>query len=165
MIKKLSGIFILLTAALTILFLTGCGERERETPQTGEDTTAIMEGETDTTSQMEDSLALNKEVEIPDITGTWTGKLDAHNSTLRITEQNGLSFKGRISTNFREVLNQEIAGEFDPETRTLKMRDTYQARNMGTYTAKLSEDMSSMTGTFTITHDKKNFSFNYRKQQ
>src|SRR5690606_41597290 len=99
MIKKLSGIFILLTAALTILFLTGCGERERETPQTGEDTTAIMEGKTDTSFQMEDSLALNKDVDIPDITGKWTGKLDTHNSTSFIRIQQYLSLKIIKSTN------------------------------------------------------------------
>lgn len=165
MINKLSRLFIPLLTIIFLTFTPGCGDQRTDSPDSESEMPEQINGNTDTT-EMRDTTQLEKETteKIPDIKGTWSGKLDAHNSTLRITEQDGLNFKGSISTNFRETVNQEVSGEFNPENNTIKMRDIHKTRNMGTYTAKLSEDMKSMTGTFTLTHDKTNFSFNYKKQ-
>ena len=113
MLNKILKHFIFLSF---LIFLAGCGGEQKKEPvpmDNGKtDTTQLI----DTTAQMADTTSLEKEnVTIPDIRGTWTGKLDSHSSTLRITEQDSLSFKGRISTNFREKVNQEVAGKFNPE--------------------------------------------------
>ena len=163
MLYKILKHFIFLSF---LIFLAGCGGEQKKEPvqiDNGKtDTTQIN----DTTAEMADTTSPGKEdVTIPNIVGTWTGKLDNHTSILRITEQDSLNFKGRISTNFREKVNQEVAGKFNPEKMTLTMKDQLHSRYEGTYSAKLSEDMNSMTGTFTITNDKTNLSFNYRKNK
>jgi hypothetical protein len=93
---------------------------------------------------------LQKQAEpLPDITGIWTGKLEYHSSVLKITEQDSLNFKGNITTNFREVINQQVSGKFDPVNKTLTMKDLLHSRYQGTYSAKLSDDLKSFEGTFT----------------
>jgi len=155
MLKNLTGKLILVLAAAIIIFAAGCGEK-KETPQIEEEATV------DTTEMIDTTTV--EEVTIPDITGTWTGKLDAHASTLRITEQDSLSFKGRLSTKFREEINQEVSGKFNPDDRTLTMTDLLHSRYQGTYYAKLNEDLTSMSGTFTMKLDNSNLSFNYTKK-
>ena len=155
MLKNLTGKLILVLAAAIIISAAGCGEK-KETPQIEEEATV------DTTEMIDTTTV--EEVTIPDITGTWTGKLDAHASTLRITEQDSLSFKGRLSTKFREEINQEVSGKFNPDDRTLTMTDLLHSRYQGTYYAKLNEDLTSMSGTFTMKLDNSNLSFNYTKK-
>ena len=155
MLKNLTGKLIPVLAAAIIIFAAGCGEK-KETPQIEEEATV------DTTEMIDTTTV--EEVTIPDITGTWTGKLDAHASTLRITEQDSLSFKGRLSTKFREEINQEVSGKFNPDDRTLTMTDLLHSRYQGTYYAKLNEDLTSMSGTFTMKLDNSNLSFNYTKK-
>jgi len=159
MIDKLSSLFILFTAVLLISFGTGCGEKERETPQTGEDTTTMMNGEMDTTSQMDDSITVTKET-VPDITGTWSGSFDRRATTLKITEQDSSTFKGNITINYRDVINQQVSGEIDLEKNTFTMNDLLHHRFAGTYSGSISDDYKSLEGTFTGKTDNRKVQFN-----
>lgn len=166
MINKINQLFFFI-AVVTLLLAVGCGEREREPG--AEDETEINEGIDTTdlrdTTRMNDTTSLGKDAKsVPDITGTWSGKLDAHTSTLSITNQDSLTFTGKISTNFREAVHQEVKGKYNPEDRTLTMSDQLQSRYSGTYHAKLSEDMNSMSGTFTMKQDNTKLNFNYTKK-
>lgn len=163
--KKL--IYFLSCALLSsvIIFITGCQEQKKETPQTDvqkkevQQDTAAVQGE-----QKTDSVVQKEQAIIPVITGTWTGKFDNHSTVLKITEQDSLNFKGKITINYREVINQEVSGKFDPEKKTLTMKDLLHSRYQGTYSAKLSEDLQSFAGTFTMTVDKSKFNFNLKKK-
>ena len=106
----------------------------------------------------------NAEKKIPDITGTWTGKFDSRLTTLKITSQDSTSFKGKITIHYREVINQEVKGTFNPEKLTLNMSDQLHSRYMGKYAAKLSSDIKNLTGTFTMNIDKKKLNFNLTKK-
>lgn len=166
MLNKILSQFIFLFALAIMVLSIGCGgDKKAESPQTENEKSNQTISETDTANEVIDKTKLEKEIEkIPDITGTWVGKLDAHASTLRITEQDSLNFKGRISTKFRQEINQEVSGKINPGKKTLTMRDILHSRYEGTYSAKFSEDMNSMTGTFTITADHKNVNFSYSKK-
>jgi hypothetical protein len=154
MIKKSLRNLALFFAGAVVFIGTGCGNGERETPETGDQKDK---------AERTDTTALTKKESIPDVTGVWRGELDDHASTLRITEQNGLTFKGRISTKFRQEINQEVSGELNPDERTVTMKDMLHSRYKGRYSAKLSEDMDSMKGTFTMEVDNSKLSFNYNK--
>lgn len=161
--KKSINRFFTSAICFLILLIAGCQEQKKESPQTG-------------TEKKQDSIALKEKAEatadslkkqaelLPDITGTWTGKLEYHSSVLKISEQDSLNFKGNITTNFREVINQQVSGKFDPVNKTLTMKDLVRNRYQGTYSAKLSDDLKSFEGTFTVNVDKTKWSFNYKKK-
>jgi hypothetical protein len=154
-----------MTIFLLLIAVQGCRGKEENQPkdepiETEPDKTAVSD--TTDTSDVGDQQILKETV--PDIIGTWKGTLDNHSSTLRITEQDSLTFKGRLSTNFREAIHQEVSGKINPENRTITMKDLLHSRYEGTYSAKLSEDFNSMSGTFTMSVDKSKLNFNYKKQ-
>jgi hypothetical protein len=163
MINKSLNQLILFLAGVIIFIGAGCGDGERETPQT-ENGQSDRAERLDTTTEGMDTTALMKKESIPDITGVWKGKLDNHASTLRITEQDGLDFKGRINTKFRQEINQEVSGKLNPDNRTLTMKDMLHSRYEGTYSAKLSENMDSMKGTFIMQVDNSKLNFSYNKE-
>ena len=160
MLVKFPCHFIAAAACLLFLLLIGCQKEQKETPQTGQkkDSASVMKNESK-------SDILKKHAEpLPDITGTWTGKLQYHNSVLKITEQDSFDFKGNITTNFREVINQQVSGKFDPARKTLTMKDLVRNRYWGTYSAKLTDDLKSFAGTFTGNVDQTKWIFNYKKK-
>jgi len=96
--------------------------------------------------------------------GTWSGTFDSRACTLKITKQDSTAFSGSITINYREVVNQSVSGTINVEKNTVSMKDQIHSRYMGTYSGKLSSDIKNMSGTFTITVDKKNLSFNLNKK-
>jgi PBP1b-binding outer membrane lipoprotein LpoB len=162
------SIFILVLA--TFLFYAGC-QSKKEEAKSPEKTTQAETNNTQTTkenkkveSEPVKKPAAKEEKKIPDITGTWTGKFDSRATTLNITSQDSTSFKGKITIHYRQVINQEVKGTFNPNKLTLNMSDQLHSRYMGKYAAKLSPDMKKMTGTFTLNVDKKNLNFNLTKK-
>ncbi|MGE5402588.1 MAG: hypothetical protein ACM3S2_19505 [Ignavibacteriales bacterium] len=99
-----------------------------------------------------------------DLKGTWSGKFDKRATTLRITDQTGNDFKGKITINYREVINQQVSGTIDPATNKVTMKDLLHSRFMGKYSGKLSNDMKQLSGTFTMTLDGSKFDFNLAKK-
>lgn len=103
-------------------------------------------------------------ITIPDLKGKWTGVFDSRSTTLNIAEQTDSSFSGKISINYRQVINQEVKGSFSPTTLKMNMNDQLHSRYEGSYSGKLSKNFNTYSGTFTMKVDGKKFSFNLKKQ-
>src|ERR1035437_8078902 len=103
--KKMFSVIISVFLMTFILFIIGCQKEERSIQQS-----PVF---TDTTKKIVN--------EITDIKGKYTGTFDRRASSLNIKEQEGNKFKGSITINYREVINQQVAGEFDPQTLTFAM--------------------------------------------
>lgn len=158
---------ILFSLALITLFVfTSCEQKKTEEVSVSKDTVQVKVEETapvDTVSK-ETAVVTEPEVVIPDLKGKWTGTFDKRATTLRITEQDGNAFKGSITINYREVINQQVSGTIDQEKMEVSMKDLLHSRYAGTYKAKLSEDMKQLSGTFTQNVEKTKFSFSLKKQ-
>jgi hypothetical protein len=150
MLKNLNGQLILLLAAVMIIFSMGCGERK-----TGDDKT----------TEITDTTAIEEEVvKVPDLTGTWTGSFDRRATTLKITEQDSSTFKGNITINYRDVINQQVSGKLDLEKNTFTMNDLLHHRFAGSYVGSISEEYTTMEGTFTGKTDNRKVQFNLKRK-
>ena len=117
----------------------------------------------DTTSVVSEPV-VEEPITIPDLKGKWTGVFDSRSTTLNIAEQTDSSFSGKISINYRQVINQEVKGSFSPTTLKMNMNDQLHSRYEGSYSGKLSKNFNTYSGTFTMKVDGKKFSFNLKKQ-
>lgn len=105
-----------------------------------------------------DAISSNKMV------GVWTGKLDSRATTLTITKQDGNSFEGKITINYRTPTKQEVKGSYNSENKRITMEDQLHSRYKGKYTGKLSDDEKTFSGTFTTLVDKKSHNFKLNKK-
>lgn len=122
---------------------------------------------TDTSSSIktpENKTAGEEKVTIPDLKGMWTGTFDKRATTLTITNQTDSSFSGKITINYRQVINQEVKGSFSPATKKLTMTDQLHSRYQGKYEGRLSKDFNNFSGTFTMKLDGSKFQFNLNKK-
>src|ERR1035437_4751099 len=106
--KKVFSVIISVFLMTFILFIIGCQKKEERSIQQS----PVF---TDTTKKIVN--------EITDIKGKYSGTFDRRASSLNIKEQEGNKFKGSITINYREVINQQVVGEFDPQTLTFAMTD------------------------------------------
>ncbi len=104
-----------------------------------------------------------KMVEQIKLVGTWSGKFDSRATTLIIEEQNGNDFTGKITINYKSIINQEVKGTFNPETKEVVMQDQLRSRYKGSYKGKLSEDNLNISGVFTVKLDGNKKNFNLKK--
>jgi hypothetical protein len=165
MIKTLSINKLLTLVVLTVsLFFGGC-EKKNEQQQAELKTESVS---TDTISSESDQgvsePVVEVKVSIPDIKGTYTGTFDKRATTLKITEQADSSFSGKITINYRQVINQEVIGTISPSTMKMSMKDQLHSRFQGKYNGSLSENGNNFSGTFTMDLDGKKFSFNLNKK-
>ena len=144
-------------ALLSVSMIFGGCEKKTQTAEQPKE-----EVKTDTSSKVKDP-ALEEKISIPDIKGTWTGVFDGKSTTLQITEQTDSSFSGKISINYKQMLNQDVKGNFSPSTLKISMADQLHSKFMGKYNGKLSKDYKNFSGTFTKNRDNSNFSFNLNK--
>ncbi len=128
-----------------------------------ENTASDMDADGAATSTEQEPVEKSK-ITIPDIKGQWTGTFDKRSTVLNITEQTDSSFSGKITINYREVINQEVKGSVSPSTMKVSMKDQLHSRYQGKYNGKLSEDMKNFSGTFTMDLDGKQFTFNLTKK-
>lgn len=162
-INKIYSITMFLTA-LTFLFVIGCEKKTETNPEEKVETT-IEKPVVETPVEKVDSVKPEvPKIVIPDMIGTWSGTFDSRACTLKITKQDSTTFSGSITINYREVVNQTVSGTVNVEKNTVSMKDLIHSRYQGTYSGKLSSDMKNLAGTFTITVDKKNLSFNLNKK-
>jgi hypothetical protein len=149
-----------------LFFSVGCEQKKPEEVSVPKDTVQIkVEEPAPIDTLVKDTVTVKEpEVTIPDLTGKWSGTFDQRAATLRITEQDGKTFKGAITINYREVINQQVSGSIDEKTMEVKMKDLLHSRYAGSYKAKLSEDMKKLSGTFTQNVEKSKFSFSLTKQ-
>ena len=159
------------------LIISGCGKKAQENQNQpvdtakvtkSVDTTAVKETNkekpADTTkAKVEKKQEAEKPAAQETLKGTWSGKFDARNTVLNITSVNGNNFSGSITIHYREVISQKVAGTFNPAKSSLSMKDQLHSKQMGTYSAKVSKDMKSMSGTFTTNLDKQQVSFSLTK--
>lgn len=149
---------------ITVIAFIGC-EKKTEQQQDGVKSENVSPDTISSVSTPEVGEPVVEEtVTIPDITGTWTGTFDKRATTLKITEQTDSSFSGKITINYREVINQEIKGSVSPTKMKMSMKDQLHSRYQGKYNGKLSKDGKNFSGTFTMDLDGKQFSFNLNKK-
>ena len=156
-----------LIAAMTIfavITFIGC-EKKTEQQQDGVNGESISPDTISAVSEsMDNESVVEEKITIPDLKGTWAGTFDKRATTLKITEQTDSSFSGKISINYREVINQEIKGAISSSTGKISMKDQLHSRYQGKYNGKLSEDGKNFSGTFTMDLDGKKFTFNLNKK-
>lgn len=165
MLKAYSRTFSLTIAALAVagILLTGCQKKEEPkepAPQAQVDQPAAPD-----TSMPKDTVK-PAETKAPaaELKGTYSGMFDNRAATLKITSQDGNSFKGTISINYREAINQEISGTFNPDTKSASFKDLLHSRYAGSYSAKFSDDLKKLNGTFTQNVEKTKVSFSLSKK-
>lgn len=160
-IKK-SFHFLATLVLLISLVVVGCNKQEEKKSEGNTKNEAAV----DTAAQKSSEQVTKEKVtpQIPDIKGTYTGVFDSRATTLTITEQTEKTFKGKITINYREVINQEVSGEFDPDTKVFSMKDLLHSRYAGKYNGKFTDDLKKLSGTFTMNVDKTKLSFNLTKK-
>lgn len=158
--KKYSLTIVVLL--FTLLLSAGCQKKQEQQQQTQKqaDTTAVK----DTAKKADTTEKATQQAQAADLKGTWRGTFDQRPTTLKITEQNGNDFKGSITINYRQVINQQVSGTFDPATKRLTMKDLLHSRFQGKYAGKVSDDMKKLSGTFTMALDGSKFNFNLAKK-
>ena len=165
-VKKYFAVLLLLTA----IVLSGCESKTEKTEQQKE---SVKDVKTEKIISEKQKKAVDKEetkpVEkikkmTPDIKGTYWGVFDKRQTVLDITEQKDSSFSGKITINYKQVINQEVKGSFSPATNKISMKDQLHSRYQGKYKGTLSKDGKNISGTFTMDLDGKQFSFNLNKK-
>ena len=147
---------------LAVIVFAGCEEKTETTEQPKEE--VVTKVVTPDTSSVVNEPVVEETIIIPDIKGSWTGTFDKRETTLTIPEQTDSSFSGKITINYREVINQEIKGTFSPTTMKMSMTDQLHSRYRGKYDGRLSEDSKNFSGTFTMDVDGSKFTFNLNKK-
>lgn len=148
--------FALFFTVLTFSFFIGCEKKEAPKQE---------EKAVETTPQpVVEQPKVEEKKAVLDIKGTYTGTLDSHATTLKITEQTDTTFSGSITINYREAINQKISGKFDQEKMVVTMKDMLHSRYAGTYSAKLSEDGKKLSGTFRQNVEKTKSTFSLSKK-
>jgi hypothetical protein len=147
---------------LSILVQFGCEKKTEKIEQLKEEV-KTEEVKPDTSSVIKEPVVEEK-ISIPDIKGTWTGVFDKRATTLKITEQTDSSFSGKITIEYREVINQDVKGSFSPTALKMTMSDQLHSRYQGSYSGKLSKELNNYSGTFTMKVDGSKFSFNLNKK-
>jgi len=162
----LMQLFVVL-AILTSTIYLGCDKRADKTEES-QDGVNTKEVTSDTTSNGAETKVEQPgeemKITIPDITGKWAGTFDKRAIVLTITAQTDSDFAGKITINYKQVINQEVKGSFSPTTMKVSMTDQLHSRYQGKYKGKLSNEGRNFSGTFTMTVDGKQFSFNLNKQ-
>ncbi len=160
-VKKSLSILSIFVLAIALLVVS-CGKQEEKKTEEKQKT----EAPADTNAQKPAEQVTQEKAapQIPDIKGTYTGVFDSRATTLTITEQTDKTFKGKITINYREVINQEVSGEFDPDTKAFSMKDLLHSRYAGKYNGKFTDDLTKLSGTFTMNVDKTKLSFNLTKK-
>ncbi len=157
-LSKYLSVLILISSLVVIS--AGC-QKNAEKPEgetTKTDTTNMVQPGTDTTA------AADTTKKYPDLTGTWTGKFQSHNATLKISDQKDENFKASLSVAYRDPMNKTISGTINPETNKVSMSDDVKSRREATYAATLSEDGKKLSGTAHFKVDGNNESFTFTKK-
>ncbi len=151
-----------------VIALAGCGDKTDQQGEMKTDDIKTNDLSPDTISAVtppaESEPDGELKVTVPDVKGTWTGTFDKRATTLKITEQTDSSFSGKITINYREVINQEVKGTIHTSSMQLTMTDLLHSRYRGKYKGTLSEDGKTYSGNFTMDLDGKQFSFNLNKK-
>lgn len=162
--KMLYKSFLILMIVVVVIAYMGCEKTNKRAEQPLNDK---VTADTNTTrgyrEEPKDTIVTAK-IKIPDLKGTYSGIFDGRSSVLTITEQTDSSFSGKITINYRQVVNQEIKGTLKPTTKEITMTDQLNSNFQGKYKGELSADNNNFTGTFTMDRDGSKYSFNLKKK-
>lgn len=147
----------------TTLTYIGCEQKNEKAEQPQNDK-VTADNTTGNQEVPKDTVVTVKKIIIPDLKGKWSGVFDGRSSVLNITEQTDSNFSGKITTNYRQVMNQDIKGTLTPSKMEITMTDQLQSRSQGKYNAVLSSDLQMISGTFTIDRDGSKYTFNLKKK-
>ncbi|MDZ7767342.1 MAG: hypothetical protein U5K00_23485 [Melioribacteraceae bacterium] len=125
-------------------------------------TFSACENQTGETTEDVDPALINENTTAI-LSGTWTGIFDNRPTTLVITEQTDSTFTGKISIDYRQKIEQEVKGTFNPTTMQITMIDQLQSRFQGTYNGSLSINKDNYSGTFTMTNNGAKYAFTFNK--
>lgn len=137
--NKLFPAFLIIL--LGAFLFTAC-EQKKEMP---EEKTQEMETETPV-QQTPAEEPLVQEMQIPDITGEWTGNFGDRKMTLNITSQDKDVFTGETVVRWDSPKIEKVTGEINFDTREMKITETAGTRNNGIYKGTVSADMKTFTG-------------------
>jgi len=162
---KVINRFLSVLIVLTAMVYFGCEKKAEDSRQTQEEVTSETISPDSTSSvATEGEPGIENTIQIPDMKGVWSGTFDKRATTLTITEQADSSFSGKITINYKQVINQDINGFFSPFTMKVSMSDQLHSRYMGKYNGSLSNDSKNFSGIFTMNRDGSKFSFNLNKK-
>ncbi len=150
---------LLLSFGFYLTSVTGCKKEAEKPVEKQEQQAKTTPPPVDTPKVVE-----KPKIEYPDLIGKWTGTLYNRQASLKITKQDTTSFSGSLTIFFRENINQQVSGKLNMSNNKITMSDLVHNKTMGRYSGKLSEDGKTMSGTFTMNIDKKNYNFNFVKQ-
>ena len=156
------SIYKMLTTAMIIMAVIAFIGCEKKTEQ--QQTEIKTEGVSPDTISSGSEPIVEEIITVPDLKGIWVGTFDKRTTTFNITEQTDSSFSGKITINYRQVINQEVKGTFSPITLKMTMTDQLHSRYEGTYDGKLTNKLNNFSGTFTMKLDGAKFSFNLNKK-
>ncbi|MDO8548556.1 MAG: hypothetical protein Q7S39_00190 [Ignavibacteria bacterium] len=156
MIKEFNKIILIICSVTIVFFMIGCEKTNQKTSDQENQKNEEAQEEKVATSEPAEELP---KIIIPDLKGSWSGVFDGRSTTLTITEQDSTTFKGNITINYRNPVNQRISGTINPEDNTISMKDLLKSRFQGNYSGKLSEDKNKFSGTFTMILDKSRYNF------
>ena len=127
--------FIVILASLIAVW--GCDSTQEKVKEATDKAGEVANEAVDKTSELADEVAkkagdaAKKVGDIIDddfLVGTWSGKFDGRKTVLKITNQDGENFNGKITINYRDVINQEVKGTFNSENNTITMQDQLHSR-------------------------------------
>jgi ABC-type enterochelin transport system substrate-binding protein len=159
---KNSSVLYVIIMALSVL-LIGCDNNKPE-PEAKEKVKSEVKQEAQEVNEGSEVVEKKVKPEIKKLMGTWVGTLDKRKATLVISEETDKKFKGKITINYRNPVNQEVEGSYD-ESGSVSMKDMLHSRYKGTYSGKLIEGDSAIRGTFKTLVDKNEFDFILTKQK
>lgn len=149
---------VLILIGSLVVLSAGC-EKKAEKPD-GEK----VSGDTTNMAESSQSEVDTAKVEFPDLTGTWAGSFESHGATFKVTGQDGGDFDATLTVAYRQPMNKTISGIIDPETNKITMKDDVKSRNEATYSAELSGDGKTISGTSTLKIDGNKASFTFKKK-
>ena len=157
--KFIFNFFLVILVGMYLTNFIGCKKEAEKPEEKPIQKTQMAETQAESTKVVE-----KPKVVYPDLVGKWTGKIYNRSATFDITKQDSSAFKGNLTIFFRENINQQVSGSFDPKSLKITMKDLIHNKSMGKYSGKLSDDFKTMSGTFTMNVDGKNYSFNFSKK-
>ena len=168
--KTFGVLAFLLPILFSVTFFTSCDSAKETAENVMDKTEEVVEETAENVKDMANETAenvteeLNKIVEDNLFIGTWSGKFDIRTATMVITKQDGYDFEGKVTINLRTVINQEVKGTFDPETKKVTIKDQLRSKFKGVYSGTLSEDENTISGSFKTNLDNKNYNFSFSKK-
>ncbi|MEJ2105622.1 MAG: hypothetical protein P8X47_13765 [Ignavibacteriaceae bacterium] len=161
--RFLQKLFTVLTILAIVAFI-GCEKKTEQKQDEVKKETTMPDTSSSVSEPNNGEPMAQQPVVIPDLKGKWTGTFDKRSTTFTITEQTDSSFSGKITINYRQVINQDVKGSFSPSTGKMTMTDQLHSRYQGKYNGKLSNDFTNFAGTFIMKLDGSKFSFNLNKK-